>query len=97
MLADNAALAAPFGTAQGGPLFAGQDVDLTTVLVKFTHRADLNLDGRITPDDSAIFGGNYDDGAVATWARGDLDYNGLFTPDDAAIFGGAYDESLPVF
>jgi hypothetical protein len=93
-VADNALLAAPFGSAQGGPLFTGQDVDLTTVLVKFTHRADINLDGLVTPDDSAVFGGNYDEGQPATWATGDMNYDGVFTPDDAAIFGGAYDESL---
>jgi fibronectin-binding autotransporter adhesin len=93
-IADNAALAAPFGSAQGGPLFAGADVDLTTILIKFTHRADINLDGVLTPDDAAVFGGNYDENQPAVWATGDMDYNGLFTPDDAAIFGGAYDESL---
>ena len=95
-VADNAQLAAPFGTAQGGPLFSGVNVDLSTVLIKFTHRADVNLDGRITPDDSAIFGGNYDEGQSAVWATGDMNFDGLFTPDDSAIFGGAYDESLPV-
>jgi hypothetical protein len=95
-VADNAALAAPFGTAQGGPLFAGVNVDLTTVLVKFTHRADLNLDGVVTPDDSAVFGGNYDETQPSTWATGDLNYDGLFTPDDSAIFGGAYDETVPL-
>ena len=93
-IADNATLAAPFGTANGGPLFAGVDVDLDTVLVKFTHRADINLDGLITPDDSAVFGGNYDENQPAVWATGDMNYDGIFTPDDAAIFGGAYDESL---
>ena len=93
-IADNATLAAPFGTAQGGQLFAGVDVDLDTILIKFTHRADINLDGVITPDDSAIFGGNYDENQPAVWATGDMNYDGIYTPDDAAIFGGAYDESL---
>ena len=64
------------------------------MLIKFTHRADINLDGVITPDDSAIFGGNYDENQPAVWATGDMNYDGIFTPDDAAIFGGAYDESL---
>jgi hypothetical protein len=93
-IADNATLAAPFGTANGGALFSGVDVDLDTILIKFTHRADLNLDGLITPDDSAVFGGNYDENQPATWATGDMNYDGIYTPDDAAIFGGAYDESL---
>ena len=65
------------------------------MLVKFTHRADINLDGLVNPDDSAIFGANYDDGGFANWAMGDLDYDGLFSPDDSAIFGAYYDESLP--
>jgi hypothetical protein len=94
-VADNAALSAPFGTAQGGPLFAGVNVDLTSVLVKFTHRADLNLDGLVDPNDAAIFGTHYSENDPAFWALGDLDYDGLFTPNDASIFGTFYDESLP--
>ena len=95
-VADNALLAAPFGSAQGGVPFAGQNVDLTTVMIKFTHRADVNLDGLVTPDDSAVFGGNYDENQFAMWSTGDMNFDGLFTPDDAAIFGGAYDETLPL-
>jgi hypothetical protein len=93
-VADNAQLAAPFGSAQGGPLFAGIDVDLTSVLVKFTHRADVDLDGLVTPNDASIFGTIYSENAPAFWSIGDLDYDGLFTPKDAAIFGTFYDESL---
>jgi autotransporter-associated beta strand protein len=93
-VADNAALAAPFGTAQGGPLFSGVDVDLTTILIKFTHRADVDLDGLITPNDASIFGTNYSEGDPANWAMGDMDFDGIFTPNDASIFGTFYDESL---
>jgi autotransporter-associated beta strand protein len=93
-VADNAALAAPFGSAQGGGLFAGVDVDLTTVLVKFTHRADLDLDGMITPNDASIFGTNYSQSDFANRAMGDMDYDGVFTPNDASIFGTFYDESV---
>jgi hypothetical protein len=93
-IADNAALAAPFGSAQGGPLFSGVDVDLTSVLIKFTHRADVDLDGAITPNDASIFGTNYSEGDPANWALGDMDYDGVFSPNDASIFGTFYDESL---
>jgi autotransporter-associated beta strand protein len=93
-VADNASLAAPFGTAQGGPLFDGVNVDLTTVLIKFTHRADLDLDGVITPNDASIFGTNYSEGDFANWAMGDMDYDGIFTPNDASIFGTFYDEAV---
>jgi autotransporter-associated beta strand protein len=93
-IADNAALPAPFGTAQGGGLFSGVDVDLDTILIKFTHRADVDLDGAITPNDASIFGTNYSENDPATWAMGDMDYDGIFTPNDASIFGTFYDESL---
>ena len=46
-------------TGQGGPLFTGVDLDFTSILIKFTHRADINLDGVIIP--KAVFGGNYDE------------------------------------
>jgi hypothetical protein len=94
-VADNASLATPFGAANGGPLFAGVDVDLTTVLVRFTHRVDLNLDGVVDPNDASLFGTNYSENDGAFWAIGDLDMDGLFTPNDASIFGTFYDESLP--
>ena len=66
------------------------------MLVKFTHRVDLDLDGLVTPNDAAIFGTNYDENQPAFWAVGDLDLDGLFTPNDAAIFGTFYDESVPL-
>jgi MYXO-CTERM domain-containing protein len=69
-------------------------VDLTSVLIKFTHRADVDLDGVITPNDASIFGTNYSEGDPANWAMGDMDYDGIFTPNDASIFGTFYDESL---
>ena len=66
------------------------------MLVKFTHRSDLNLDGLVDPNDSAVFGTNYSENDAAFWSIGDLDYDGLFTPSDSAIFGTFYDESLPL-
>jgi GH18 family chitinase len=94
-VADNAQVAAPFGTAQGGPLFAGQDVDLTTVLVKFTHRVDLNLDGLVTDADAITFSTNHEFGAPAYWAIGDLNMDGIFSDDDSILFGTYYDSTLP--
>ena len=57
------------------------------MLVKFTYRIDLDLDGFVTPNDASIFGTNYSEGDTAYWAIGDVDYDGIFTPNDAAIFG----------
>jgi glucose/arabinose dehydrogenase len=94
-VADNASFAAPFGTVQGGPLFRGIDVDATTVLVKYTHRVDLNLDGRVTDSDAITFSTYYEPGASADWSIGDLNMDGLFSDDDAILFSTHYDTTLP--
>jgi predicted outer membrane repeat protein len=94
-VADNAALAAPFGTAQGGPLFDGIDVDDTCILVKFTHRVDLNLDGPVNDNDSIRYTTNYEPGADAGWSIGDLNMDGVFSDDDAILFATYYDTALP--
>jgi hypothetical protein len=93
-VAENAALPVPFGDGTSGPLFSGQAVDATAVLVKFTHRIDLDLDGVITSNDAAVFNGYYAENDLAVWSIGDLDYDGLYTSNDAALFNGFYDESL---
>ena len=64
-VADNANLAIPFDASR---LFSGQVVDATTILVKFTHRIDLDLDGVITTNDATIFNSRYSEGARRTGA-----------------------------
>jgi autotransporter-associated beta strand protein len=94
-VADNALLASPFGNGTGGkPKFAGQSVDDTTVLVKFTHRVDLNLDGLVTDADAIIFSTNFEQGASAYWGIGDLNYDGRFNDDDIILFSTFYDTGL---
>jgi autotransporter-associated beta strand protein len=94
-VAENSALVIPFGNGTTGPLFSGQSVDATTVLVKFTHRVDLDLDGVVSGNDAAVFNGAFSEGdSGATWATGDLDYDGGWSSNDAAIFNSFYDESL---
>jgi hypothetical protein len=95
-VAENNLLVNPFGNGTTGPLFSGQSVDGTAVLVKFTHRVDLDLDGLVTGNDAAVFNGAFSEGdGGATWMSGDVDYDGLWTGNDAAIFNSFYDESLP--
>jgi autotransporter-associated beta strand protein len=55
-------------------IFAGQAVDLTTVLVKYTYLGDVNLDGKVDDNDVTILVLNYDRGSVSThaWAEGDV-------------------------
>jgi hypothetical protein len=93
-IVDNANLPQPYGVSNGGDNFDGVDVPLESVLVKFTHRVDLNLDGLVTDADAIIFSTNYESGAAANWGIGDLDYDGTFTDNDAIIFGTFYDTGL---
>jgi hypothetical protein len=94
-VAENGSLVNPFGNGASGPLFDGQSVDNTTVLVKFTHRVDLDLDGMVTGNDAAVFNGAYSEGdSGATWMSGDVDMDGIYSSNDAAFFNSFYDESL---
>jgi autotransporter-associated beta strand protein len=93
-IVDNATLPQPYGVSNGGENFDGIDVPLESVLVKFTHRVDLNLDGLVTDADAIIFSTNYEVGASATWGIGDLNYDGVFTDSDAIIFSTFYDTGV---
>jgi hypothetical protein len=94
-VADNASLESPFGTAQGGQLFAGVDVDSSSVLVKFTHRVDLNLDGLVNDNDAIVISTNFESGSAARWSIGDLSMDGFFSDDDTILFGTYFDNTLP--
>jgi probable HAF family extracellular repeat protein len=56
-------------------LFAGQVVDATTVLVKYTYGGDANLDGKINIDDYGRIDFNVGRGSTG-WFNGDFNYDG---------------------
>ena len=69
-------------------IFAGQDVDLTTVLVKYTYLGDANLDGKVDDNDVTILVLNYDRGSVSThmWHEGDVSgYDGKIDDNDITV------------
>jgi hypothetical protein len=74
----------------------GQAVDDTSVLVKFTHRVDLDLDGRVVPNDGITFATNYIPSATAMWSTGDVDFDHRFTVNDAIVFATFYNATLPL-
>ncbi|HYO09043.1 MAG TPA: SdrD B-like domain-containing protein [Tepidisphaeraceae bacterium] len=65
-------------------LWNGQVVDATTVLVKFTHAGDADLNGRVDGDDYFIIDARAAAGGSGAWGwwRGDFDYNGKINGDD---------------
>jgi hypothetical protein len=67
---------------------------MESVLVKFTHRVDLNRDGLVSESDAIVFSTNFERGAAAYWGIGDLNYDGRFTDSDAILFSTFYDADL---
>ena len=66
-------------------LFAGQTVDATTILLRYTFAGDGNLDGAVTGDDySAIDFASATPGAFG-WSNGDFNYDGIISGDDYSI------------
>jgi FG-GAP-like repeat len=65
-------------------LFAGQAVDATAVLVKFTYAGDANLDGKINVDDYGRIDFNASSGKSG-WFNGDFNYDGKINVDDYGI------------
>jgi murein DD-endopeptidase MepM/ murein hydrolase activator NlpD len=89
--------------------FAGQQVDDTAVLVKYTAVGDLNLDGNVNLQDFNRLASNFGQSGKR-WTHGDLDFNGTVNLQDfnrlAGNFGmsgfgpdgseGDMDDKLPV-
>jgi hypothetical protein len=65
-------------------LFAGETVDATAVLVKYTYGGDANLDGKLNVDDYGRIDSSI--GLVASgWFNGDFNYDGKIDVDDYGV------------
>ena len=70
-------------------IFAGQVVDATAVLVKFTWGGDATLEGKINIDDYGRIDSNISSsGSVFGWYNGDFNYDGAINIDDYGIIDG---------
>jgi hypothetical protein len=63
--------------------FSGQDIDATTVVVKYTYAGDANLDGQVDVADLGALASNWQTSAV--WTGGDFDYNGSVDVNDLGL------------
>ncbi len=64
-------------------MFAGETVDATAILFKYTYAGDLDLNGKIDGDDYFVADQNYpQSGSVFGYAKGDIDFNGRIDADD---------------
>ena len=84
--------------AGSGSLFGGQNVDGTTVLVRYTLSGDANLDGTVDFLDLAKLAQSYNTSVASsssTWYRGDFNYDGMVDFNDLAKLAQNYNTSLP--
>ncbi|MGH7176555.1 MAG: hypothetical protein ACREJC_04160, partial [Tepidisphaeraceae bacterium] len=73
-----------------GTLFAGQSIDATSVIVKYTYYGDANFDGQITLDDYSQIDGGYLLNLTG-WLNGDFDGSGgKVDLDDYSLIDGAF-------
>jgi hypothetical protein len=69
--------------------FAGQTVDASAVLVKFTYGGDANVDGVINIDDYSAIDGTVAAGASPSgWFCGDFNFDGAVDIDDYSVIDG---------
>jgi hypothetical protein len=79
-----------------GGTFAGQTVDGSAILVRYTVQGDASLDGAVNFDDLLLLAKNYNaTGAAVTWGAGDFDYSGTVNFDDLLILAKNYNAVLP--
>jgi hypothetical protein len=79
-------------TAQRYTTFGGVSVDPTSILVRYTWAADLNLDGLISDADVTVQSALYDNGLTTGhyWWQGDLNGDGKITDADVTVLSALY-------
>jgi hypothetical protein len=79
--------------------FAGESVDDTAVLVRFTRYGDANLDGQVNLQDFNRLASNFGT-STSTWSNGDFNFDGIVNLGDfnllATNFGLAADSDEPL-
>jgi len=82
----------------GGGTFAGQSVDGSAILVRYTLAGDATLDGTVDFNDLVKLAQNYNT-AVPTgsaWFRGDFNYDGAVDFNDLVKLAQNYNTALPL-
>jgi ELWxxDGT repeat protein len=72
-----------------GATFAGEPIDDTAVLVKYTYYGDTDFNGFLDGDDYARADNGYNF-ALGGWTNGDADGNGFIDGDDYSLIDNAY-------
>ena len=82
-----------------GGTFAGQTVDRTAVVVKFTLYGDATLDGKVDFNDvvrlAQNFNTNVSAAAQGSWSRGDFTYDGVVAFNDLVMLAQNFQRPAP--
>jgi hypothetical protein len=74
-----------------GGTFMGQEVDGSTVLVRYTRLGDANLDGTTGIGDFSLLGANFN--TAGNWAQGDFNYDGNVDIGDFSLLASNFNQS----
>ncbi|HRK29886.1 MAG TPA: hypothetical protein PLD59_02315 [Tepidisphaeraceae bacterium] len=73
--------------------FAGQTVDSTTLIIRYTLPGDANLSGGVSLDDFTSLAAGF--GSAGRWSAGDFNYDGNVNLDDFTALAANFGASLP--
>jgi hypothetical protein len=79
-------------------MFAGQSVDGTAVVVKFTLYGDATLDGSVDFNDLVKLAQNFNTtqpAAQGSWSRGDFTFDGMVDFNDLVKLAQHFNTALP--
>src|SRR5262249_1611877 len=74
--------------------FAGQSVDNTSVLVRYTYFGDADLSGTVDTIDFSLLAATFSQSGKS-WFNGDFDYNGLVDTIDFSLLASNFAQVLP--
>jgi hypothetical protein len=69
------------------------NVNIDSVLVKFTYYGDADLNGKLTLDDFNQWSFAFENALPANWLNGDFDYNGILTLDDFNMWSYGFEQT----
>ena len=86
------------GFAEAGDIgspatFAGEPIDPTTLLIRFTLPGDANLDRLVNIGDFSLLAASFNQPSY--WARGDFNYDGVTAIGDFALLAANFNQLLP--
>ena len=91
--AHNTALGYASAGSIGLNTFAGQSVNPTDTLIRYTYYGDTNLDGKVNALDFNALATNF--GKTSEfWINGDFNYDGVVNTQDFALLAGNFNQSF---